>query len=222
MKVLLVEDDFKIGRFVEKGLNENAYTVVWRRSVAEANDAISDSAFDLVILDLGLPDGDGLTLLQEWRRCGFSEPVLILSARDSVEDRVTGLNVGADDYLPKPFSFEELLARVRSLFRRQGNMRQTVMEHRGIRMDLLGHTVTFDGAEVDLTNREYALLELFLSNTGRTLTRTQIGEKIWEANYDMQTNLIDVYVRKLRQHFDMGEDARPVIKTVRSVGYMMP
>jgi DNA-binding response OmpR family regulator len=222
MKVLLVEDDFKIGRFVEKGLAENAYTVVWRRSVEEANDAISDSGFDLVILDIGLPDGDGLTLLKEWRRCGFDEPVLILSARDSVEDRIEGLNIGADDYLPKPFSFEELLARVRSLFRRQGGMRQTVMEHRGIRMDLLGHTVTFDGEAVDLTNREYALLEMLLLNKGRTLTRTQIGEKIWEANYDMQTNLIDVYVRKLRQHFDMGEGAPSLIKTVRSVGYMMP
>ncbi|KRP33770.1 MAG: two-component system response regulator [Opitutaceae bacterium BACL24 MAG-120322-bin51] len=206
---------------MEKGLGENSYTVVWRRSVAEANDAISESGFDLVILDIGLPDGDGLDLLQEWRRCGFNEPVLILSARDSVEDRVAGLNFGADDYLPKPFSFDELLARVRSLFRRQGSVRQTVMEHRGIRMDLLGHTVTYQGEAVELTNREYSLLELFLSNTGRTLTRTQIGEKIWEANYDMQTNLIDVYVRKLRQHFDLNQEGPSIIKTVRSVGYMM-
>lgn len=222
MKVLLVEDDFKIGRFVEKGLRENAYTVVWRRSVEEANDAISESGFDLVILDLGLPDGDGLELLRDWRRCGFNEPILILSARDSVEDRVSGLNIGADDYLPKPFSFEELLARVRSLFRRQGDVRKTVLEHRGIRMDLLSHTVSFDGKPVELTNREYALLEVFLSNRGRTLTRTQIGEKIWEANYDMQTNLIDVYVRKLRQHFDSADEALPMFKTVRSVGYIMP
>lgn len=221
MKILLIEDDLKIGRFVEKGLKENAYTVVWRTTAAEADDAISESSFDLIILDLGLPHRDGLELLREWRRCGFNEPVLILSARDSVEDRVAGLNLGADDYLPKPFSFEELLARVRSQFRRQGSTRQTVLEHRGVRMDLLGHTVTFDGAVVDLTNREYALLELFLSNCGRTLTRTQIGEKIWDAHYDMQTNLIDVYVRKLRQHFEMGE-AAPLIKTIRSVGYMMP
>ncbi|WP_269525523.1 response regulator transcription factor [Coraliomargarita parva] len=222
MKILLVEDDYKIGRFVEKGLRENSYTVVWRRSVEEANDAISESGFDLVILDLGLPDGDGIELLRDWRRCAFNEPVLILSARDSVEDRVSGLNLGADDYLPKPFSFEELLARVRSLFRRHGTARKTVLEHRGVCMDLLAHTVSFDGETVDLTNREYALLELFLSNRGRTLTRTQIGEKIWDASYDMQTNLIDVYVRKLRQHFDFGPDAPSLIKTVRSVGYMMP
>lgn len=222
MKVLLVEDDLKIGRFVEKGLRENSYTVVWRRSVAEANNAISESGFDLIILDLGLPDGDGLELLREWRSCGFDEPVLILSARDSIKDRVSGLNFGADDYLPKPFSFEELLARVRSLFRRQGGSRKTVLEHRGIRMDLLAHTVKFDGVMVDLTNREYALLEMFLTNVGRTLTRTQIGEKIWEANYDMQTNLIDVYVRKLRQHFDTEDPKSPIIKTIRAVGYMMP
>lgn len=221
MKILLVEDDFKIGRFVEKGLRENSYTVVWRRGIAEANDAISESGFDLVILDIGLPDGDGLNLLREWRQLGFVEPVLILSARDSVEDRVSGLNIGADDYLPKPFSFEELLARVRSLFRRQGKVRKTVLEHRGIKMDLLAHTVTFQGKLIDLTNREYALLELFLLNPGRTLTRTQIGEKVWDAHYDMQTNLIDVYVRKLRQHFELAEGEQPLIKTVRSVGYML-
>lgn len=222
MKVLLVEDDPRIGRFVEKGLRENSYTVTWCRSAAEANDAISESGYDLVILDLGLPDGDGIDLLRDWRQFDFKESVLILSARDSVDDRVRGLNLGADDYLPKPFSFEELLARVRSLFRRQGTARKTVLEHRGIRMDLLAHTVSFDGVPVDLTNREYALLELFLNNRGRTLTRTQIGEKVWEASYDMQTNLIDVYVRKLRQRFVCEDQTAPIIKTVRSVGYMMP
>jgi two-component system copper resistance phosphate regulon response regulator CusR/two-component system response regulator QseB len=221
MKILLVEDDYKIGRFVEKGLRENAYTVVWRRGIAEANDAISESGFDLVILDIGLPDGDGFDLLREWRQVGFNEPVLILSARDSVEDRISGLNIGADDYLPKPFSFEELLARVRSLFRRQGTVRKTVLEHRGVKMDLLAHTVTFKGTPVELTNREYALLELFLLNPGRTLTRTQIGEKVWDAHYDMQTNLIDVYVRKLRQRFESDPDEPPLIKTIRSVGYML-
>lgn len=221
MKILLIEDDLKIGRFVEKGLKENHYTVVWCTNAAVANDAISESGFDLVILDLGLPDQDGLDLLRDWRGCSFTEPVLILSARDSVEDRVTGLNLGADDYLPKPFSFEELLARVRSQFRRQGNVRKTMLAHRGIQMDLLSHSVSFNGQPIDLTNREYALLELFLTNCGRTLTRTQIGEKIWDAHYDMQTNLIDVYVRKLRQHFDVESGEAPLIKTIRSVGYMM-
>lgn len=222
VKILLIEDDLKIGRFVEKGLGENAYTVVWRRTIAEAHDAMSESGFDLVILDLGLPDGDGFDLLTEWRNYRFNEPVLILSARDSVDDRVEGLNLGADDYLPKPFSFEELLARVRSLLRRQASVRQTLLQHRGIRMDLLARSVSFGGQTIDLTNREYALLEMFMINRGRTLTRTQIGEKIWDAHYDMQTNLIDVYVRKLRQHFPLSEEEPPLIKTVRSVGYVMP
>lgn len=209
-----------IGRFVEKGLRESSYTVVWSRRASEAMEALSESGFDLIILDLGLPDGDGLEVLRSWREARFSEPVLILSARDSVDDRVQGLNYGADDYLPKPFSFEELLARVRSLLRRQGSARQTQLSHRGIEMDLLSRKVTHEGRTVELTNREYALLELFMVNRGRTLTRTQIGEKIWDAHYDMQTNLIDVYVRKLRQHFPMEEP--PLIKTVRSVGYLMP
>lgn len=222
MKILLIEDDVKIGRFVEKGLRENTYTVIWRRTVEAANDAISQSGFDLVILDVGLPDGNGLELLREWRTVGFREPVLVLSARGSVDDRVTGLNLGADDYLPKPFSFDELLARVRSQFRRQGGPKNTVLEHRGLRMDLLAHTVSYKGRQLDLTNREYALLEMFLSNPGRTLTRTQIGEKVWDAPYDMQTNLIDVYVRKLRQRFGQVEDEPPLIRTVRSVGYVMP
>lgn len=222
MKVLLVEDDPKIGRFVEKGLQENSYTVVWRQTAREASDSLSDSGFDLIILDLGLPDGDGIELLRTWRSSRFDEPVLILSARGSVEDRIQGLNIGADDYLPKPFSFEELLARVRSLFRRKGTTKNTTLEHKGIVMDLLSHSVTFQGELVELTNREYSLLELFLSNRGRTLTRTQIGEKIWEAHYDMQTNLIDVYVRKLRQHFDVDPDGPSIIKTVRMVGYVMP
>ena len=221
MRILIVEDEQRVARFVEKGLNENAYTTAWARRCSEANDLLSEGEYDLIILDLGLPDGDGLDLLREWRRCGFSEPVLILSARDSLDDRVAGLNLGADDYLPKPFAFEELLARVRSQLRRTSGSKMTVMEHRGIRMDLLARSVTVDGKAVELTNREYALLEILLQNRGRVLTRTQIGEKIWDAQFEMQTNLIDVYIRKLRKALG-DEQAEPIIKTVRGVGYSMP
>jgi DNA-binding response OmpR family regulator len=221
MRILIVEDEDQVAHFIEKGLNENTYTTKRVSTCSEASDALSENGYDLIVLDLGLPDGDGLDLLREWRQCGFTEPVIILSARDSVEDRVSGLNLGADDYLPKPFNFDELLARVRSQFRRKSEHKQTILEHRGIRMDLLAHTVTLDGKMIDLTNREYALLETLMQNQGRVLTRTQIGEKIWEAHYDMQTNLIDVYIRKLRQHLgDTGE--APLIKTVRGVGYSMP
>jgi len=221
MKILIVEDEDKVGRFVEKALAEQAYTVARVGSCAAARDALAESPFDAIVLDLGLPDGDGLDLLREWRQHGFNEPVLILSARDAVGDRIEGLNVGADDYLSKPFSVDELIARVRSLLRRHTvSQRQTVLEHRGIRMDLLARNVTLDGAPVELTAREFALLELLLQNPGRVLTRTLIAGKVWEAPYDLGTNLIDVYVRRLRQKFERPEGP-PLIRTVRGSGYQL-
>jgi DNA-binding response OmpR family regulator len=205
---------------LKKGLTEHAYTVTWVQTCGEARDALCESSYDAIVLDLNLPDGDGLTLLQEWRKGGFNEPVLILSARDAVQDRIRGLDLGADDYLPKPFSFEELLARVRSLMRRQSAAKDTVLEHAGIRMDLLGRTVTLHSQPVELTSREFALLEVFLQNPGRILTRTLISEKIWESNYDVDTNLLDVYMSKLRGKLETAPD-KPVFKTVRGVGYQL-
>src|SRR3984893_15548636 len=151
MKILIVEDQERLGQFLERGLKECSYTVGWVRTCKDALDALAESSYDVIILDLGLPDGDGVDMLRQWRASGFNEPVLILSARDSVEDRIKGLDVGADDYLPKPFSFEELLARVRSLVRRHSNIKDTVLEHRGLRLDLLGHTLQFNGSLVELT-----------------------------------------------------------------------
>jgi DNA-binding response OmpR family regulator len=164
MKILVVENERKVGQFVERALAEQAYTARLVGSCAEARDALAESPYDAVVLDLGLPDGDGLDLLREWRASGFDEPVLILSARDAVQDRIRGLNLGADDYLPKPFSVEELLARLRSLLRRQagGTRIATVLEHRGVRLDLLARTVTREGERLEFTGRELALLELFL------------------------------------------------------------
>lgn len=221
MKVLVVEDERKVGQFVAQALQEQSYTAKLVGTIAAARDALADSPYDAIVLDLGLPDGDGLSLLREWRAAGFNEPVLILSARDAVSDRIQGLNLGADDYLPKPFSVDELVARVRSLLRRQGGApRVTVMDRNGVRMDLLSRAVTVEGAAVELTNREFALLELFMQNAGRVLTRTLIAEKVWEASYDMETNLIDVYVRRLRRKLEPeGCEAR--FKTVRGSGYQM-
>lgn len=221
MRILVVEDDRKVGQFVTQALSEQSYMVRLVGSISAARDALAETPFDLVVLDLGLPDGDGLDLLADWRAVGFGEPVLILSARDAVGDRIVGLNLGADDYLPKPFSVDELVARVRSLLRRQSGIpRPTVLERRGVRMDLLAHRVTLNDVVVELTNREFALLELFLQNAGRVLTRTLISEKVWEASYDMETNLIDVYVRRIRQKLEAADEP-PRFKTVRGTGYQM-
>lgn len=220
MKILVVEDERKVSRFVAQALQEQAYTVRVVATAAAARDALADDSFDAIILDLGLPDGDGLSLLGEWRGAGFNEPVLILSARDAVKDRIVGLNRGADDYLAKPFSVDELVARVRSLLRRQAVTKTTVLVHRDLRLDLLARELRQDGQVVALTSREFALVELLLQNVGRVLTRTQIAEKVWEASYDLETNLIDVYVRRLRAKLERS-GAEPLIRTVRGTGYQL-
>lgn len=218
MKILIVEDQRRLGQFLKKSLMEHSYTVTCVQSCRDARDALCETCYDVILLDLTLPDGDGLSLLQDWRRSGFNEPVLILSARDTVQDRIKGLDVGADDYLPKPFSLEELRARVRSLLRRHASVKETLIEHKNIRMDMVGRTVTQGGHQIELTSREFALLEIFMQNPGRILTRTLICEKIWDSHYDVETNLLDVYMSKLRAKLDLIPE-KPVFKTVRGVGY---
>jgi DNA-binding response OmpR family regulator len=220
MKILIVEDKRRVGQFVEKALAEQNYVARLAESCAAARDALAESPYDVLVLDLGLPDGNGLDLLREWRQSGIETPVLILSARDAVEDRIQGLNLGADDYLSKPFSVDELIARVRSLLRRQSASKTTVLTYGPIRLDLVSHSVTCDGTKVDLTNREFALLELFLQNPSRLLTRTFIAERVWDASYDLETNLIDVYVRRLRRKLETAPN-RPLFKTVRGSGYQL-
>jgi DNA-binding response OmpR family regulator len=219
-KILIVEDQRRIGAFIEASLRERSYTVTRVGTCGDARDALCKSSYDAIILDLGLPDGDGLELLRQWRKAGFNEPVLILSARDAVQDRITGLDLGADDYLPKPFSMEELLARTRSLLRRQSAVKEAILEHRGIRLDLIGHTVHFAGQPVELTNREFALLELFMQNVGRILTRELICQKCWSSEHGNEANLLDVYMSRLRAKFDTASDA-PLFKTLRGVGYQL-
>jgi two-component system copper resistance phosphate regulon response regulator CusR/two-component system response regulator QseB len=220
MKILIVEDQRKLGQFLKQALTERSYTATWVASCAEARHALCETSYDVIVLDLGLPDGDGLDLLREWRSSGFNEPVMILSARDAVQDRVKGLDVGADDYLPKPFSIEELLARMRSLLRRQSSVKETTLHHDGIKLDLLNRTVHLNGRAIDLTSREFALLEIFMQNPGRIMTRTLISEKIWESHYDVDTNLLDVYMSRLRGKLETAL-GRPLFKTVRGVGYQL-
>jgi len=220
MRILVVEDEQKVAQFIKRSLEDVEYSTKTVRTCAEAKDALAESPYDAIILDLGLPDGDGLTLLKQWRAHAFTEPILILSARDAVHDRIRGLNLGADDYLAKPFSMEELLARVRSLLRRHVDKKVTVLEHHGIRLDLVAHTVSLDGRQVDLTGREFALLEIFMQNQGRVLTRSMITEKIWDSHDELDANLLDVYMRRLRKKFPVSSEEQ-VFKTIRGVGYQM-
>jgi DNA-binding response OmpR family regulator len=219
-KILVVEDQQRIGMFLKQGLLERAYAVTWVRSCRQASDALCESNHDAIILDLGLPDGDGLELLRQWRKSGFNEPVLILSARDALQDRIQGLDLGADDYLSKPFSMEELLARLRSLLRRQCAVKEAVLEHRGIKLDLVGRTVHLAGEPVDLTSREFSLLEIFMQNVGRILPRKLICEKCWSSHYDNEANLLDVYMSRLRTKFE-SVPGPPLFKTLRGVGYQL-
>ena len=218
MRILIVEDQVRLGQFIQQGLTECRYTTQLAKTCAEAEEAFEAQSFDAVVLDLGLPDGDGLDLLKTWRRSGFNDPVLILSARDSMADRVKGLDLGADDYLPKPFGLEELQARMRSLLRRQAAVKQSVLSHAGIEMDLAAHTVRVQGAPIDLTAREYALLEIFMQNQGRVLPRMVIAEKVWSSHYDVETNLLEVYMSRLRAKLE-GPAGRALFKTIRGVGY---
>ncbi|MFL6605718.1 MAG: response regulator transcription factor [Steroidobacteraceae bacterium] len=218
MKILIVEDQARLAGFLKKTLSDQSYVVDCVSGCGAALSALCETSYDAIILDVGLPDGNGFDLLRRWREAGFNVPVLILSARDTVRDRIKGLDLGADDYLPKPFSLEELLARVRSLLRRQSGAKKTVFEHRGLKLDLLSRAVSLNERPVELTSREYALLELFMQNPGRILARNLICDKIWESQRDVDANLLDVYMSRLRTKIEAAP-GEPFFRTVRGVGY---
>jgi two-component system copper resistance phosphate regulon response regulator CusR/two-component system response regulator QseB len=219
-KILVVEDEFRIASLLKKQLSDQFAIVDCVASCAGARDAICDRSYDVVILDVGLPDGSGVDLLRRWRQEGYNRPVLILTARSGIDDCVKGLDSGADDYMTKPFILEELQARLRSLMRRQESARKTIFEHRDLRLDIEGHTVHLRGQLLELTAREYALLEVFLQNPGRLLSRNLICERIWDSNHEADANLLDVYMSRLRTKLERST-GDSYFRTVRGVGYRL-
>ena len=220
MRILVVEDEKKVAGFVKKGLEEESYAVDVAYDGEEAINLLKTYPYDLVILDLMLPKKDGFQVLKEFRESGGDAPVLILTARDSVEDVVKGLDLGADDYLRKPFSFLELLARVRALLRRRKGEPQSVLRVGDLEVNLTDRRVFRGGKEIELTSKEFALLEFLVRNKGRVLTRTMIAEHVWNQSFDSGSNVIDVYINYLRKKIDHGFDKK-LIKTIRGVGYMI-
>jgi heavy metal response regulator len=220
MHILVVEDEKKVASFIQRGLEAEHYTV----DVAYDGEAglvrVFDGNYDLLILDVMLPKRDGLSVLQEVRRHKLNLPVLLLTARDTVADKVAGLDRGADDYLTKPFAFEELLARVRALLRRGTPMPAPVLTLADLRLDLVTRQVTRAGRRIDLTAKEFALLEFFLRQPGRVLSRTLIAQHVWGVDFDTFTNVIDVYVNYLRKKIDTDFEPK-LVHTVRGAGYVL-
>ncbi|HEY4707685.1 MAG TPA: response regulator transcription factor [Thermodesulfobacteriota bacterium] len=219
MRILVVEDEKKVAAFIKRGLEQESYAVdvvedgVEGQSFAEMND------YDAIILDIMLPGKNGLEVLKDLKSAGVRAPVLLLTARDSVEDRVKGLNVGADDYLTKPFAFEELLARLRVLMRR-GVSGTPVLKFADLSLDPATRKAKRNDVEVELTVKEYALLEYLLRNPNRVLTRTLIAEHVWDQSFDSETNVVDVYINHIRSKIDK-DFPRKLIHTVRGVGYVL-
>jgi two-component system copper resistance phosphate regulon response regulator CusR len=219
MRILVVEDESRIADFLSRGLVSAGYAVDVAATGGSAIDMIHSTDYDLVILDLGLPDVDGLTVLQKIRNRKVSPPVLILSARDAVDDRVKGLEGGADDYLVKPFAFVELLARVRVLLRR-GQPTPEKLQVGDLSLDCIRRKVSRDGENIELAPKEFSILEYLMRNRGRPLSRTMIVEHVWDMDYDGLTNIVDVYIRHLRSKID-DKWTQKMIQTVRGIGYML-
>jgi DNA-binding response OmpR family regulator len=219
MRLLLVEDDPGVLRFVLKGLREQAYAVDTATTGDDALYQAEINTYDLIILDVMIPGRDGFAVCQQIRKTGNRVPILMLTALDGVEDRITGLDVGADDYLAKPFAFRELLARLRALLRRSGELRPPNITVADVVVDTAAQTVTRRGRRIPLTTKEYALVEFLARNAGRVVGRAAIAEHVWDETFDPFSNLIEVYVNRLRRKID--EDSKlPLLHTRRGAGYL--
>jgi two-component system copper resistance phosphate regulon response regulator CusR len=220
MKLLIVEDESKTGDYLRQGLSEAGFVVDLARNGLDGQHLAMTVNYDLIILDVMLPDIEGWRILKSLRDAGRGVPVLFLTARDSIEDRVSGLELGADDYLVKPFAFAELLARVRTLLRRGATpTTETTLKAADLELDLIRHRVTRAGQRIHLTGKEFALLELLMRRQGEVLPRSLIASQVWDMNFDSDTNVIDVAIRRLRAKIDDGATLK-LIHTVRGMGYM--
>lgn len=219
MRILVIEDERKIASFIKRGLREEGYIVDIALDGDEGYRLTAENEYALIILDIMLPKKDGITLCRQLRQDGIESPVLMLTAKDSVQDKVRGLDSGADDYLTKPFAFEELLARIRALLRK-GVQRSARLQVGDLVLDTAAHKATRSGREIVLTMKEYALLAYLMRNAATVVTRTMIAENIWEIDFDTGTNIIDVYINYLRNKIDSGHEKK-LIQTVRGRGYVI-
>jgi two-component system copper resistance phosphate regulon response regulator CusR len=220
MKVLIVEDERKTAAYLRRGLGENGFVVDVAGQGEDGLWLARTGEYDLIILDVMLPERDGWSVLAELRRAGKQTPVLLLTARDAVRDRVKGLDLGADDYLVKPFAFSELLARSRSLLRRGSGRQAEVLRIGDLELDLVRHRANRGNRRLDLTPKEFSLLSLLARRTGEVLSRALIAEQVWDMNFDSHSNVVDVHVRRLRAKVD-DPFARKLIHTVRGAGYVL-
>jgi len=220
MKILVIEDEKKVANFLQKGLKEEQFVVDVAYDGLEGEHLATTNDYDLILLDIMLPGKDGIEILKTLRQRQINIPVIMLTAKEMVEDKVEGFNAGCDDYISKPFSFEELLVRIRAVLRRGSGALSNVLTFADLTLDLISHKVIRDGREIELTAKEYTLLEYLVRNPNRVLTRTMIAEHVWDYNYDSFTNVIDVYINYLRNKVDRGF-ATKLIHTVRGVGYVL-
>ena len=220
MRILLVEDEARVAGFIAKGLREQAYAVDIASDGEQALYQAAVNQYDIVILDVMLPVKDGHTVCRELRASGFRTPILMLTARGAVDDRVEGLDSGADDYLAKPFDFKELLARLRALLRRPAGLRPQLARVADLTLNTASHAVTRARKPVNLTAKEYALIEFLVLNQDRVVGREQIGQHVWDENFDPLSNVIDVYIKRLRAKLDTGIGRR-LIHTRRGEGYIL-
>lgn len=222
MKVLLVEDEMKIADFVCAGFKEQGFIVEHCANGIDGFDRASHGAFDVIVLDIMLPGRDGLSILKGLRKAGSATPIILLTARNELDDRIEGLSLGADDYLAKPFFVEELIARVQALLRRVSGERQNILAVGEVRLDRIAREVTWCGETVDLTSREFNLIEYLMRSPGRVFTRTQILEHVWDYDFDPSTNIIDVCIQRIRKKMasiGVAAGGESPIESVRGVGY---